>query len=221
MKLLLTSGGITNQSIKDALVGMLGKPIEESNALACSTASYPMQNGARMAFNFYSNTSHNQMTDLGWKSLGVLELTALPSIEASVWQDQLKNTDVLLVNGGDPLFLNHWMKTSGVADFLPNLRDLVYVGLSAGSMIMTPRIGPEFVDWKQPSGNDETLGFVNFSIFPHLDHPMLSENTMDAAVKWAAELSNPSYAIDEATAIRVIENQVDVISEGTWRKFST
>lgn len=221
MQLLLTSGGITNPSIKYALEELLGKPIEESNALACSTASYPMQNGAQMAFNFYSNTSNNQMTDLGWKSLGVLELTALPSIDDSVWQDQLRNTDALLVNGGDPLYLHHWMKTSGAADFLPSLKNLVYVGLSAGSMILSPRIGAEFVDWEQPSGNDKTLGLVNFSIFPHLDHPMLSENTMDAAVKWAAELSNPSYAIDEATAIRVIGNQVDVISEGTWRKFST
>jgi dipeptidase E len=220
MKLLLTSGGITNQSIKDALVELLGKPISDCNALACSTASYPMQNGAQMAQNFYNVNGTSSMTNLGWKSLGILELTALPSIEDSVWQDQLKNTDVLLVNGGDPLYLNHWMKTSGVAEFLPTLKNLVYVGLSAGSMIMTPRIGADFVGWQQPSGNDETLGFVDFSIFPHLDHPMLTENTMEAAVKWAAELSNPAYAIDEGTAIRVLDTQVEVISEGNWRKFS-
>jgi dipeptidase E len=220
MKLLLTSGGITNQSIKDALVELLGKPISDCNALACSTASYPMQNGAQMAQNFYNVNGTSSMTNLGWKSLGILELTALPSIEDSVWQDHLKNTDVLLVNGGDPLYLNHWMKTSGVAAFLPTLKNLVYVGLSAGSMIMTPRIGADFVGWQQPSGNDETLGFVDFSIFPHLDHPMLTENTMEAAVKWAAELSNPAYAIDEGTAIRVLDTQVEVISEGNWRKFS-
>ena len=219
MKLLLTSGGITNQSIKDALVELLGKPISDCNALACSTASYPMQNGAQMAQNFYNVNGTSSMTNLGWKSLGILELTALPSIEESVWQDQLKNTDVLLVNGGDPLYLNHWMKTSGIAAFLPTLKNLVYVGLSAGSMIMTPRIGADFVGWQQPSGNDETLGFVDFSIFPHLDHPMLTENTMEAAVKWAAELSKPAYAIDEATAIRVVDTQVEVISEGNWRKF--
>jgi dipeptidase E len=219
MKLLLTSGGITNQSINDALVDLLGKPISDCNALACSTASYPMQNGAQMAHNFYNVNGTSSMTNLGWKSLGILELTALPSIEDSVWQDQLKNTDVLLVNGGDPLYLNHWMKISGVAEFLPNLKNLVYVGLSAGSMIMTPRIGADFVGWQQPGGNDETLGFVDFSIFPHLDHPMLTENTMEAAVKWAAELSNPAYAIDEGTAIRVLDTQVEVISEGNWRKF--
>jgi dipeptidase E len=219
MKLLLTSGGITNQSIKDALVELLGKPISDCNALACSTASYPMQNGAQMAQNFYNVNGTSSMTNLGWKSLGILELTALPSIEESVWQDQLKNTDVLLVNGGDPLYLNHWMKTSGIAAFLPTLKNLVYVGLSAGSMIMTPRIGADFIGWQQPSGNDETLGFVDFSIFPHLDHPMLTENTMEAAVKWAAELSKPAYAIDEATAIRVVDTQVEVISEGNWRKF--
>ena len=86
-------------------------------------------------------------------------------------------------------------------------------------MIMTPRIGEEFIDWKQPDGTDTTLGLVDFSIFPHLDHPMLTENTMAAAVEWAKKLGNESYAIDEDTAIKVVADQVEVISEGNWKKF--
>jgi dipeptidase E len=219
MKLLLTSGGITNKSIEHALVELLGKPINECSALACSTASYPMTNGAAMAQSFYAGTGSTPMTNLGWKSVGVLELSALASIPAEVWQQQLQKADALLVNGGDPLYLNHWMQTSGVVDFLPTLDNLVYVGLSAGSMIMTPRIGEEFVGWQQPSNTDETMGYVRFSIFPHLDHPMLTENTMAAAIDWAEKLGHAAYAIDEETAIRVVGDQVDVISEGNWRKF--
>lgn len=219
MKLLLTSGGVTNSSIHKALQDLLAKPISECKALACSTASYPMANGAQMAQKFYDTNGESAMTNLGWKSIGILELTALPSISEEIWKQQLRNADVLLVNGGDPLYLHHWMKTSGVADFISTLERLVYVGLSAGSMIMTPRIGEEFVEWKQPDETDTTLGLVDFSIFPHLDHPMLTENTMAAAVEWAKKLGNESYAIDEDTAIKAVADQVEVISEGNWKKF--
>ena len=97
------------------------------------------------------------MCELGWKSLGVLELTALPSIDKELWVPMVQETDVLLVNGGDPLYLCYWMRQSGLADLLPSLR-AVYVGLSAGSMVMTPNIGEDFVGWNPPTGGDETLG---------------------------------------------------------------
>jgi dipeptidase E len=149
----------------------------------------------------------------------VLELSALPSIDESVWRPAFERADVLLVNGGDPLFLHHWMKQSGVAALLPSWEG-VYVGLSAGSMVMTPRIGEAFVGWRSSDEqSDETLGFVDFSIFPHLDHEMLPENTSRDAAEWAEALQAPAYAIDDETAIRVNEGKVDVISEGKWKKF--
>ena len=160
------------------------------------------------------------MCELGWKSLGVLELTALPSIDEERWVPMVQETDVLLVNGGDPLYLCYWMRQSGLADLLPSLRETVYVGLSAGSMVMTPTIGEDFVGWKPPTGGDETLGMVGFSIFPHLDHPALPENTMADAERWAAGMKVPAYAIDDETAIRVIDGAVDIISEGHWKRFT-
>ena len=143
------------------------------------------------------------MCELGWKSLGVLELTALPSIDEERWVPWVRETDVLLVNGGDALYLCHWMRQSGLADLLPSLRETVWVGLSAGSMVMTPRIGEDFVGWRPPTGGDSTLGMVDFSIFPHLDHPDLPENTMADAERWAAGIPSPAYAIDDETAIKV------------------
>jgi dipeptidase E len=160
------------------------------------------------------------MTGLGWKSMGVLELTALPSIDKDRWVKWARETDVLLVNGGDALYLCYWMRQSGLADLLPSLNETVWVGFSAGSMVMTPRIGQDFVGWKSPTGNDETLGIVDFSIFPHLDHPDLPENTMVNAEKWAAEVQVPAYAIDDQTAIKVVDGAVEVISEGHWKQFT-
>jgi len=126
----------------------------------------------------------------------------------------------LLVNGGDALYLTYWMRESGLADLLPSLKDeLVWVGLSGGSMVMTPRIGDDFKTWIPPNGGDEALGIVDFSIFPHLDHERMPENSMADAERWAAELAGPSYAIDDQTAIRVVDGTVDVISEGHWKLF--
>ena len=221
MKLLLTSAGIKNTSIHDALVGLLGKPIAESSALCIPTAAYahPMA-GPGAAWRFISGQEPRcPMTELGWKSLGVLELTALPSIGAERWAPMVQKTDVLLVNGGDPLYLCYWMRQSGLADLLPSLRDVVYVGLSAGSMVMAPNIGEFFVGWKPPSGGDETLGLVDFAMFPHLDHEDLPENTMADAERWAAGMPVPAYAIDDQTAITVIDGVVDVVSEGQWKRF--
>jgi len=160
------------------------------------------------------------MCELGWKSLGVLELTALPSIGAERWVPWVRETDVLLVNGGDALYLSHWMRESGLANLLPSLTETVWVGFSAGSMVMTPRIGEEFVGWKTPSSGDSALGIVDFSIFPHVDHPDLPDNTMAAAEKWAAGIDAPGYAIDDETAIKVVDDKVEIISEGHWKLFT-
>jgi len=221
MKLLLTSAGIKNTSIQDALVDLLGKPIAESDALCIPTGAYGSSYGSPQGtWRFISGQSAQPMCELGWKSLGVLELTALPSIDAERWVPWVHEADVLLVNGGDALYLGHWMRQSGLADLLPSLSDTVYVGFSAGSMVLTPRIGEDFVGWKPPSGDDRTLGIVDFSIFPHVDHPDLPENTMVEAERWAAGLPGPAYAIDDETAIRVVEGTVDVVSEGHWKLFS-
>jgi dipeptidase E len=220
MKFLLTSAGIKNTSIRNALVNLLGKPIAECNALAIPTANYAQANGAERAFVFIAGQEpRTPMCELGWKSLGVLELTALPSIDKELWIPRVKETDVLLVNGGDPLYLCYWMRQSGLADLIPTL-DTVYVGLSAGSMVMTPNIGEDFVHWRPPIGGDKTLGLVGFSIFPHLDHEMLPDNSMANAEKWAAKMSVPAYAIDDETAIQVVDGSVQVISEGHWKHFA-
>ena len=221
MKYLLTSAGIKNASIHNALVELLGKPIAECDALCIPTAVYghPMA-GPRNAWRFISGQEPNcPMVGLGWKSVGVLELTALPSLDEERWVPLVRETDVLLVEGGDAAYLCHWMRASGLADLLPSLRETVWVGLSAGSMVMTPRIGADFVTWHSPAG-DRTLGVVDFSIFPHVGNPDLPENTMAAAEKWADDIAGPAYAIDDETAIQVVDGAVKVVSEGQWKLFT-
>jgi dipeptidase E len=223
MKLLLTSAGIKNAGIRDAMIDLLDKPIAESSALCIPTAGYGHpQCGPASAWRFISGREPScPMSELGWKSLGVLELTALPSIGETRWVPWVQEADVLLVNGGDALYLCHWMRQSGLAALLPTLDNAVWVGLSAGSMVMTPRVGADFVESKPSiTGDDITLGLVDFSIFPHLDCPDLPENTMAAAAKWAAGIGGPAYAIDDQTAIKVTDGSIEVVSEGHWKFFA-
>ncbi len=220
MKLLLTSAGIKNPSIRSALVDLLGKPIADATALCIPTAGYghPQTNPGH-AWRFISGREpETPMCELEWKTVGVLELTALPSIGQKRWVPWVQEADVLLVNGGDALYLYHWMQESGLTKLLPSLSDTVWVGLSAGSMVMTPEVGEGFTQWRPPSGDVSTLGLVDFSICPHVNGDGAPGNTMAEAEAWAATIDGPAYAVDDHTAFKVVDGDVEVISEGSWMR---
>jgi dipeptidase E len=218
VKLLLTSGGVTNPTIGAALVDLLGKPIADCAALCVPTAQWghPMCGPASVRGFVNGTPPWGGLTALDWKSIGVLELSALPTIGQERWVPWVREADVLLVDGGDATYLCHWMRKSGLADLLPSLPEMVWVGVSAGSMVMTPRIGSAFVKWPA-APDDTTLGVVDFCIFPHLD--VFPGNTLAEAKPWAAEVAAPAYAIDDQTAITVVDDTVEVVSEGVWKHF--
>ncbi|MGM1029433.1 MAG: Type 1 glutamine amidotransferase-like domain-containing protein [Actinomycetota bacterium] len=224
MKLLLTSGGISNPSIADALVTLLRKPIAESSALFIPTAIHPFPGGAAMAYEAVTGAASSPLCGLGWKSLGVLELTALPTIRPESWVPMVREADALLVWGGDVLYLCHWMRQSGLADLLPSL-EAVYVGVSAGSIAVTPyNCDAEFDLEFVPDGSDmasqaEPLGLVDFTLYPHLGHDDMPDTSLANIERWASGIPVPTYAIDDATAITVVDGQVEVVSEGEWARF--
>jgi dipeptidase E len=221
MKFLLTSAGVSNAGIHAALVDLLGKPLAAASALFIPTAIYAIPGGAALAYKDISGTSEGPFCSLGWGSLGVLELTALPSLKPERWVPMVEAADALLVGGGDPLYLCSWMRQSGLAELLPSLRHgTVYAGLSAGSMVAGPDFGgTNYGGLSQPPADDSGLGLVDFAVFPHLDYPAFPGNTLASAEKWAAKLSVPTYAIDDQTAIKVVDGAVEVVSAGQWKRF--
>src|SRR5437588_4426200 len=223
MKILLTSNGITNRSIDDALVDLLGKPIAESKALCIPTGVQPFPGGPSHVYRFITGSVGGPMCLLGWKSLGVLELTALPSIKKEHWVPAVQEADALLVWGGSPLYLCYWMRQSGLADLLPSLRhETVYVGTSGGAMVATPDFGGATYDESERfTGSDKALGLVAVSVFPHLDREDgIPASPLAEIEAWAAGLSVPAYAIDDQTAIKVVDGTVEVVSEGHWKLFT-
>jgi dipeptidase E len=183
------------------------------------------------------------LSNLGWKSIGVLELTALPSIDKKAWVPSVEQTDALLVWGGDPVYLSYWMRLSGLTDLLPSLRrEAVYVGVSAGSMAASATFGETYRN--PPSGSSSALtredivfdtpegkisrtfvttqgaGLVDFALIPHLDHKDHPDASLPNAEKWAARLPVPVYAIDDDTASKVTGGTVEVVSEGHWELYN-
>ncbi|MFL5746099.1 MAG: Type 1 glutamine amidotransferase-like domain-containing protein [Niastella sp.] len=221
MKLLLTSAGISNTSIHNALVDLLGKPVAAASALFVPTAIYGLPNGGDIARRVICGSLGDPFCELGWKSLGLFELTALLSIKREVWVPILQETDALLVGGGDCQFLTYWMQRSGLADLLPSLLNkTIYVGLSAGSMIMT-RYGTTFGNHTLPPETDRSLGLFDFAIHPHLDHEMFPKNSLANLEKLATTIPVPSYLIDDQTAIKISDGAVEVVSEGHWKLLQT
>jgi len=152
------------------------------------------------------------MCELGWQSLGVLELTALPSIKAEYWIAAVQETDALLVQGGEVFDLCRWMRESGLADLLPSLRDIVYVGVSAGSMVTAPIFGETYNDPHKPFVIDKGLGLVDLALLPHVDHQNHPESSMSQVERMASQVPVPLYAIDDQTAIQVVKGSAQVVS---------
>ncbi|MET8255041.1 Type 1 glutamine amidotransferase-like domain-containing protein [Micromonospora sp. NPDC005197] len=226
MRLLLTSGGVQNPSIRNALVDLLGKPIAESTALFIPTGVYPFPGGGESAWKAIHGQATIPLSQLGWKSLGILELTALPTIREENWVPAVRQADALLVWGGDVLYLTYWLRQSGLADLLPSLNDTVYVGVSAGSIAVTPyncdaEFDLEFVPdgSDMAEGADRALGLVDFTLYPHLNHPDMEGTELSTIQKWASGIPVPTYAIDDDTAIKVVDGAVEVVSEGHWKLF--
>jgi dipeptidase E len=243
IKLLLTSSGIANKTIADALEQLLGKSIGESNALFVPTGVYPFPGGPNYAWWPIAGKMKGSLVDIGWKTMGLLELTALPSIRKEIWVAALEQADALLVWGGDPLYLAYWFERSGLTAVLTALsKDLVYVGVSAGSMAVNSIFGETISDPRAGSGTPLTMervvfstadgeiskslytargaGLTDFAVIPHFNNPNFQTACGANAATWAAKIPAPVYAIDDQTALKVLPGRVEVVSTGQWKFFS-
>ncbi len=228
MKLLLTSAGISNASIERALVEMLGKPISESRALYVPTGMYPFRSGGQGVVRSLSDESPNPLCQLGWQSLGLFELSTLTTIKRDHWVQDLLEADALLVYGGNVLYLKYWMQKSGFADLFEQMQDKVYVGVSAGSIVMTGHncdiesnleVLPDIEEMTKHG--EKGLGLVDCALWVHLNNPnpIFEDHTSANIERWSQNIPSVTYAIDDQTAIRVVDGKLDVISEGHWETY--
>jgi dipeptidase E len=219
VNLLLTSSGLRNETLRDALRDMLGKPFGLANVVVVPTASVadPGDHG-------WFLEDLNRLHGLGWREFDVLELNGLPQ---RMVLDRLRHADVVYVEGGNHYHLARSITGNDLAGgFLEALQSRVYVGVSAGSMIFSRNLTAHSADIIGDVADLHVLGARTveppFGLFdwylkPHLYSPHFAERDDAWADRIAGEADFPIYFIDDETALRVIDDKVDVVSEGRWR----
>ena len=218
MKLLLTSSGITNKSIEKALLELLGKPFNKSHLVFIPTAANPEEGNK----NWLANDINN-FRKLGFASFDVIDISV---VSKDIWLPSFRKADVLVFGGGNVKYLSDWIKKLDLKDTLTELLETkVYVGISAGSMVTAKKISlsSSGILYYEQTGNlkdVEGLALVRFELFPHLNSKSFQKITVDYLQKIAQKNLNTFYAIDDDTAIKVVNKTISIVSEGKWKKFN-
>jgi dipeptidase E len=219
MKLLLTSAGFTNDSIKKALLDLTGRSLDQLNLAFIPTAADVGKGDKGWLIDDLSNCKN-----LGFASIDIVDISAIPK---DIWEEKLKNADILLFGGGNTFHLMYWLNKSGLAEMLPEmLKEKIYVGISAGSIVASHKLSVSdserfyYPEGYVPDKDEPGLGFVNFHIRPHFNSPDFPKLRKDILEELAKELSEPLYAIDNQTAIKVVDDKIEIISEGEYLKLN-
>ncbi len=214
MKLLLTSGGITNPSIAKALFDLVGKKPEDTSLVFIPTA-FNVDIGDKTWF----IEGLIELKNLNFKSIDIADISAA---EEKIWRPKLETADIIFFGGGSNFHLMRWIVKSGLAQMMPEfLKTKIYVGLSAGSMVaskdmvlgMSQKLYEEDLDETE---NIAGLGLVDFYFLPHLDSQWFPKLREDFIRKTTAGISEKIYAMDDNSALKVIDGVVEVVSEGKW-----
>lgn len=218
MKLLLTSAGLTNPTLTQALEALTGKPARSTKLLHIPTATLA-DDGNKHAL----ITELDHLVSLGY-DVDVLDVTGMPE---SIWRPRLEASEVIYVCGGNVYWLAAQLQASGVAAALPELlRSRVYVGASAGSTVTSQHqastLAPVFSEEADAALAPPTthgLGLVDFLVKAHFNNPGRPERSTERLAAAAAQLSFPLYALDDQSAVRVDGDDVRVVGEGQWQLF--
>ncbi len=214
MKLLLTSNGLTNSSIANALFDLVGKAPEETTIVFIPTASNVEQGGKDWLI--------NDLMNLKKQNFKSIEITDISAVDEKIWKPSLERADVLFFEGGNSYHLMRWLNKSGLTELLPKLlKDKVYVGASAGSRVTNPDLALKLSQRMNEEDIIETeelkgLDFVDFYFLPHLNSEWFKKRRKENIEKAGQEIDRTVYALDDDSALKIVDNKIEVISEGEW-----
>ena len=218
MKLLLTSSGLDNDSISKALFELVGKPASETAIVFIPTA----MNVGRSDKSWFIKDLNN-IKNQGCKFIDIVDISALPK---KVWQPRIEAGDVLFFSGGNTSHLMYWLKESGLAEMLPGLlKTRVYAGISAGSIVTNPTLALSSNDrkiyYEEEFGykSEDALDFIDIYVRPHYNSSDFPNAIKENIEKIAKETGKTIYAIDDNTALKIVDSNIEVITEGEYLKF--
>ena len=217
MKLLLTSNGLVNKSITDALFQLVGKKPEDTSLVFIPTASNVEQEDKTWIIDDLVNIKKQN-----FKEIMIADISAVPE---EVWRPQFERADVLLFEGGNAYHLMRWITKSGLQQSMQELlKTKVYVGISAGSMVTCPdlnlRLSAIIYGDEAEKESLNGLGYVDWYVLPHLnspEFPQRMEENINTAMK---EITRKTYVLDDQSALKVVDGKVEIISEGQHLQFN-
>ncbi|OIP02955.1 hypothetical protein AUK18_02795 [Candidatus Beckwithbacteria bacterium CG2_30_44_31] len=217
MKLLLTSAGLVNQPIIDALADLVQKPFKELKLAFIPTAANVEPDGKEWLIDDLNNCKK-----LNFKQVDIIDISA---VSKAIWQPRLELADILFFGGGNTHYLMSWIEKSSLKALLTDwLKTKIYLGLSAGSEIACRKRSDKYNAhfFGEPNNNKEyeCLGLVNFQIIPHLNSPYFPNDRLPRIAQIAPEMKTPVYALDDNSAVKVDGDKVEIISTGAWQKFN-
>jgi len=214
MKLLLTSAGITNKSIAKALFDLIGKKPEETTVVFIPTASNIEQGDKDWLINDLIN-----LKNLNFKSIEIADISA---VDEKIWKPSFERADVLFFEGGNTYHLMNWINKSGLTKILPEiLKDKVYVGVSAGSMVTNKDLSLKISQIVYGEDFDKDyditgLGYVNFTFLPHLNSEFFENIREDFIRKTVVGMTEKIYILDDESALKIVDGEIEVVGEGKW-----
>ncbi len=214
MKFLLTSAGISNNSIKNSFLNLLGKKPEEASLVFIPTASNIEKGDKAWLIKDFVN-----FEKLNFKNFSIVDISA---VNRSIWYPQIQEADVLVFGGGNTFYLMEWVEKSGLKDeLLELLKTKVYVGISAGSMILSPdlmlnTLQKLYKEDLERTENIKGINFVDFYILPHYMSSPSSIRTKENILEATKEIKNKIYALDDNSALEIVDNNIKIISEGNF-----
>jgi dipeptidase E len=218
MRLLLTSAGITNASISKALFDLVGKKPSDTTLVFVPTASN-VETGDK-------DWLIGDLIDLKKQEFNAIHIADISAVDKSIWLPQFQAADVLFFEGGNTYHLMRWIKRSGLADILPDLlKTKVYVGVSAGSMVTAKDLALKLSQVVYEEDLNETenlkaLNLVDFYVLPHLNSKWFKKVRTDIIQKTTEGMTEKIYALDDNSALKVVDNKVEIISEGKHSEFN-
>lgn len=215
MKFLLTSNGLSNQKIADALFELVGKSPSEMTIAFIPTAMNIGEGDKDWFVDDLMNIKKQ-----GLACLDVVDISALP---IEIWKPRLEAADVLFFSGGNTSHLMRWIVESGLKELLPEfLKTKVWAGISAGSMVTNPTLALSSNDkkiyYEEVTGyrSDEGLGYVDFYVRPHYNSPYFPKANKEYLEQIAVDFDAKIYALDDMSALKVVDNIVEIVSEGDF-----
>ena len=217
MKLLLTSAGLKNQSIVNALFELVDKKPEETSVIFITTASNAEFGDKTWLI--------DDLINLKKQNFKQIELADI-SIEENLWKPKIEQADILLFGGGNTYHLMEWLNRSGLTSLLPELlKTKVFAGISAGSMVTNKNLSLKLSQTLFEEDLDRTeemkgLCFVDFTFLPHLNSEWFKKLRKENIKEAVQGMTEKIYVADDNTALKVVGNSVEIISEGEFLEFN-